>query len=154
MPLGPFEDSRVLEQLQGNHGGSAELVERLLHLRADVDDQTFTWWSLSPAMGLVFTQKSLQHRFGKRTLLTKIAHHGGHRATPLMLAIMTSQFEAAAALVAAGARLDLKNSWGWSAKDFAEGPPLPGFLQEAFEGRPEGCKRVTRIAVNDSVVEL
>ena len=150
----PFGDyvcfTEILKHIQGNHGGSAELVERLLHLRADVDDQTFTWWSLSPAIGLLLTQKSLQHRFGKRTLLTKIAHHGGHRATPLMLAIMTSQFEAAAALVAAGARLDLKNSWGWSAEDFAEGHALPDFLQE----RPEGCKRVTRIAVNDSVVEF
>ena len=146
--------THALLSAMATNGGSAELVQRLVHLRADVNDQTFTWWSLSTCMGLVFAYKALQHRFGKKTLLTKLSHHNGYRTTPLMLAIITSQFEAAAALVAAGARLDLKNSYGYSAEDFAEGHPLPDFLQEAFEGRPEGCKRVTSIAINDSVVEL
>ena len=26
------------------HGGSAELVQRLVDFRADVNDQSFTWW--------------------------------------------------------------------------------------------------------------
>ncbi|CAK9113771.1 Serine/threonine-protein phosphatase 6 regulatory ankyrin repeat subunit B (PP6-ARS-B) (Serine/threonine-protein phosphatase 6 regulatory subunit ARS-B) (Ankyrin repeat domain-containing protein 44) [Durusdinium trenchii] len=136
------------------HGGRAELVQHLVELRADVNDQTFTWWKLSSAMGLLARVKSVQHKLGRQTTLTKILHHGGHRATPLMLAMLTAQYEGAAALVAAGARVDVRNSHGLTAADLAEGQLVPEFLLEAFAGRPAACQTVTLRALSSAHVEL
>ena len=47
----------------------------------------------------------------------------GTGQTPLMAAIMSGQYEGAAALIAAGARLDLRDSRNWTAADFAQGVP-------------------------------
>ena len=63
-----------------------------------------------------------------------------------MTAIMSGQHEAAAALIAVGARLDLRNSRNWSAQDFAEKPSMPDFLVQAFQGQREGCMRVSALA--------
>ncbi|CAK9042978.1 unnamed protein product [Durusdinium trenchii] len=144
----------ALNESLTHHGGSAELVKRLLDLRADVNDQTFTWWKPGFGMGLIAMQKNLQHKCGKRTLCSKLMYHGGHGGTPLMLAMLTYQYEAAACLIAEGARLDSRNSRGWTAKDFAAGQPVPDFLLEAFEGSSEGCCRVTSIALRNACVEL
>ena len=68
---------------------------------------------------------------------------------------MSGQFEGAAALIAAGARLDLRNCRNWTAADFARGHSVPDFLTEAlFHGQPEGCLRVTASALAQARVEL
>ena len=111
-------------------GGSAELVQRLLELRAHVN----TVAAPPVPLRLLFAAKTLQHRCGWRSKLTRWAYHHGHQ-TPLMAAIMSGQYEAAAALIAAGARMDLRNSRNWAAADFAQGQSLPDFLMQL--GRPE-----------------
>ncbi|CAE7288982.1 B'ETA, partial [Symbiodinium sp. KB8] len=108
---------------------------------------------LSVAARVVFSAKSFQHRFGRRTLTSRWAYHRGHQ-TPLMAAVMSRQYEGAAALIAAGARLDLRNSRNWTAADFAAGQSVPEFLMEAFEGQLEGCQRVAALALANARVEV
>ena len=60
--------TRALNSAFLNHGGSAELVQRLVQFRADVNDQSLTWWNFSRGLGLLSLQKGLQHR-----LLTALA---------------------------------------------------------------------------------
>ena len=108
-------------------GGSAEVMMRLVELRADVNASD----RLSVPLRAKFTFKGLQHRIGRRTLETRWGyHHGGQ--TPLMASVMSGQFEGAAALIAAGARLDLRNCRNWTAADFARGHSVPDFLTEAL----------------------
>eukprot|EP00913_Durusdinium_trenchii_P010809 g10139.t1 len=95
-----------------HHGGSAELVKRLVDFRADVNDQSFTWWRAGTGLGLLSIQKAIQRKFGKQTLCTKMTYHGGHGGTPLMLAMLSSQYEGAAALVALGVRVEPQNAGG------------------------------------------
>ena len=63
-----------------------------------------------------------------------------------MMALLQGNHEAAAALIAAGAQLNLRNSRGWTAADFAREMSVPEFLQEAFEGRVDACVRVSLLA--------
>eukprot|EP00439_Symbiodinium_sp_Y106_P019320 s6774_g2.t1 len=55
--------------------------------------------------------------------------------TPLIAALQTAQYEGAAALIAAGARLDLTNSRG-------------------LEGLSSECQRVATLALLDGYVEV
>ena len=58
--------------------------------------------SAKPLWRILFAAKSVQHRIGKRTQVSCWAYHQA-RQTPLMAAVMSAQYEGAAALVAAGA---------------------------------------------------
>ncbi|CAE7226524.1 Ank3 [Symbiodinium sp. CCMP2456] len=120
-----------------NRGGTAELVEFLLSLRADVNHQ-FRLSSMTCMGRLLVAGKTLQHRFGKQTMGSKASYHG-QDVTPLMVAVMSGQYEGAAALLAAGARTDLRNSRKKTVADFAEEQALPRFLQDALE---DGLNRV------------
>ena len=126
-----FDVSRSLYVAMTVRGGSAEVVHRLLELRADVNAVVPLHTALAR---ILFTAKSLQHRHGRRTLMSRWAYHRD-RQTPLMAAIMNGHYEAAAALIAAGARMDLRNSRNWAAADFAQGQSLPDFLMQL--GSPE-----------------
>eukprot|EP00439_Symbiodinium_sp_Y106_P044919 s3521_g5.t1 len=134
--------SRPLYAAASIRGASAEMVQRLLELRADANANT----GLNVPGRILFSAKSFQHRFGRRTLGSRWAYHRGHQ-TPLMAAVMSRQYEGAAALIAAGARLDLRNSRNWTATDFASGQSVPEFLMQAFEGQLEGCQRVAALAL-------
>ena len=134
-----------------HRGGSADLVNWLVELRADVNGSRSVW-KHSKAFGVLTAVKSLQHRYGRASACTKSLHHVPG-ATPLMLAMNTSQYEAVAALIAAGARIDLRNKRGWTVADFAEGQSLPGFLTEALEGNSAECQRLTKVVCRDSYVE-
>ena len=112
--------SKALLAATGVRGGSAELVQRLLELRVDANVQATM--SSNTAAHVLFTAKSIQHRCSKATFMTTWAYHLGGQ-TALMAAVMSGQYEAAAALVAAGAKLDLRNSRNWTAADFAKGFP-------------------------------
>ena len=59
------------------------------------------------------------------------------------------RYEAAATLIAAGATLDITNSRGWMAADFAEGHLLPKFLKQGLAGEREECKKVSSLALSN-----
>ena len=149
----PLDLSRALFDASTFRGGSAELVQRLIDLRADVDFQMNMPRDWKALGRLLFAAKSLQYQFGRTTVLTTLAYHF-HGSTPLMQAIRSAQFEAAAALIAAGARLDLCNCRGWTAADFARGQLVPHFLQLGLQGDPSECRRVASLARIDGFVEV
>ena len=125
-------------------GGTAEAVQRLVGLRADIDFQ-FSARAASP-FGAVLAIMSLQHRLGRVTAQTEQFYH--YRGmTPLMAAVFSSQHEGAAALIAAGAKLELRNSRGFSAADFAKKRSLPEFLEQGLVGDRSACRRVTAVAL-------
>jgi len=126
-------------------GGSADVVHRLLEMRANVNAQTDEHWKRTAMIRTLYKVKVLQHRLGKVTMVSKILYHA-KGATPLMIALLTGQHECAAALIAAGADLTPVNSRGWTAADFLQGHSAPEFLREAFEGRMEACQRVSQLS--------
>ena len=148
-----LELSRALFTAMGVQGGSAEVVERLVMLRANVDFQ-FDARSHMKILGrLFYGAKSLQHSLGSSTALAAMSYHL-YGMTPLMAAIQSAQYEGAAALIAAGARLDIKNCRGWTAADFARGHAIPEWLQKGLEGDPSECERVASLAIPDGYVEI
>ena len=140
--------SRALFDAALFRGGSAELVQRLICLRADMDFQLNVARDFRALGRLGVAGKSLQHRLGRATVLTAVAYHL-QSSTPLMQAIRSAQFEAAAALIAAGARVDLRNSRNWTAADFARRQSIPRFLQMGLNGDPSECRRVCSLATVD-----
>ena len=149
--------------LQGSHlshalffavsfrGGSAQLTQRLLELRADVN-VAFKLEDISNSRSLLkwralssFACWSYAWGFLSSNINCRWAYHND-ASTPLMAAMLSKQHEAAAVLIAEGARLDLRNSHGWTAEKFGEESNLPDFLKEAFEERQGGCKRVAAVA--------
>lgn len=125
--------------------GGAEVVQRLVQMRADVNCQSDEHLKRTAFVRALYLLFHLRHRFYKVTPLSKILYHA-QGATPLVMALQTGNYECAAALIDAGARLDLRNWRGLTAADFTDHHSLPEFLQEAFEGRVEACQRVTWLA--------
>ena len=150
---GLLELSGALEAAMQHRGGSAEMVEFLVGMKADVDFQYTLRYDYVQFGRLRFLAKALQHRFGRASMLSEQAYHI-HGLTPLMAALRSGQYEGAAALIAAGARLDLKNSRGFTAADFARGQSIPEFLQRGLEGNPSECHRVSSLAHPDGYVEV
>ncbi|CAE7697127.1 unnamed protein product, partial [Symbiodinium sp. CCMP2456] len=144
--------SRALVIAMAGGGGTAEMVVRLLELRADVNHQ-YQGPNLGSPQGLLAAAKSLQYRCGSTTALSSLFYHLPGM-TPLMAALLTAQYEAAAALIDSGARLDLKNCRNWTAADFAKGQSLPDFLVLGLEGDPLECRRVTSLALAAVYLEI
>ncbi|OLP81340.1 hypothetical protein AK812_SmicGene38133 [Symbiodinium microadriaticum] len=111
---------------QAEIAGSLHVVTQLIDAKADMDFRLQT--PLLSPLGLLFACMGLRHRWRASTLSTYAYHH--ENATPLMCSIITSSFETAAALVAAGARTDLRNSRGCSAADLALEMGAPDFVRE------------------------
>ena len=143
--------SKALLAATGVRGGSAEMVQRLLELRTDPN--VLATMSSNAAAHVLFSAKSIQHRYSKPTFVTRWAYHLNGQ-TALMAAVMSGQYEAAAALVAAGAKLGSRNSRNWTAADFAKGQAVPDFLTEAFDGQLEGCQRVASQAIKNASFEV
>ena len=152
-PPDKLDLSRALWKTTLFRGGSAELVQRLIGLRADIDFQMNLPRDCKALGRLFLAGKSLRYQLGRATVLTTLAYHL-HGSTPLMQAIRSAQFEAAAALIAAGARLDLCNCRRWTAADFARGQSVPRFLQLGLQGDPCECRRVSSLALSDGYVEV
>ena len=148
-----LELSSALFTAMGVQGGSAEVVERLIMLRADVNFQFDARNHMNTLGRLFHGAKSLQHSLGSSTALAAMAYHC-YGMTPLMAALQSAQHEGAAALIAAGARLDIKNCRGWTAADFARGHAIPEWLQKGLEGDPSECRRVSSLAVPDGHVQI
>ncbi|CAE7527483.1 anks1b [Symbiodinium pilosum] len=141
----------LLSCSDGGRGASAEMVQRLIDLRADVNFQQNLRrdWTL---VGRVFmSAQAMKHRFGTKTVGSTRAYHASG-STPLMWALVSAQYEGAAALLAAGARLDICNCRGWRAEDFVKGLSIPAFLQQGLEGDPSACRRVACLALSDADV--
>lgn len=71
----------------------------------------------------------------------------------LRFALISSQYEAAASLIANGAKLDLQNARGWTAEDFVRDHDVPDFLQAAFAGgvgRSAECRKVSRLSLQSN----
>ena len=148
-----LELSVALELSIWNIGGSAEMVLHLIDLKADVNFQLKLSRDQTRSGRLLLFAKRLQYRFGSSTLLTTQAYHLEGRS-PLMAALMSAQHEGAAALIAAGARLDLRNRRGYTAADFAQGGAIPTWLQQGLQGDSSGCQRVTSLALPNGLVEV
>ena len=69
-----------------------------------------------------------------------------------MAALQSAQHEAAAALISAGARLDIANYHGRTAADFAQGHSISEWLQLGLQGHMAECRRVAYIALPDDFV--
>ena len=129
--------SRALHAAAGLRGGS-QVVRCLLDLRADVDFQWSVPRDLAPVGRMIFTVKSCMHSLGSTSLFSAFAYHM-HGSTPLMQALRTSQHEVAAVLLAAGARLEIRNARSWTAADFGQGS-IPSFLEMGFSRVPIGMR--------------
>ncbi|CAE7710646.1 ggact.2 [Symbiodinium sp. CCMP2456] len=121
------------------------------HEQADVNYQyKIRYFGIN---GLYCAYNAAMYRSGKKTIGTMAGYHG-HDQTPLMAAVMTGQYEGAAALLAAGALLDLRNYRNWTAADFSRGHSLPRFLLEALEGQTTEAERITADAVASSFFQI
>lgn len=132
------------------NGGRGDVIQWLIDSDADVNE-LYKEPPLMSAFGIFHAIFNLQHRLGNITPTSKLCYHTTGR-TPLMTAVMTGNYEAAAVLVAAGARVDLRTARGLTAAGFAEGQSVADFLVEAFKGDPGGCVRATTLAIPDHIV--
>ena len=140
------ELSLALYTAMGLRGGSAQLVTRLLQLKADVNFQHHVRRDMSRVGRLFDAYKSWQHARGRCTVLSGVCYHN-HLRTPLMAALQSAQHEAAAALIVAGASLEIQNCRGWRAEDFARGQSIPEWLQKGLSGDISDCEMVTTLAL-------
>jgi len=142
--LSALDATYALYHAAGDSGG-AQVVHRLVEARADVNAQTDSFSKRTLLLRALCTFAVLQHRFYRQTALTKMVYHL-KGATPLTLALLSGNDECAAALIAAGAKLNLRNSRGLTAEDLIRRRSGPEFLLEACEGRVAACQRVSSLA--------
>ena len=147
-----FSKSGGLNYAMFLRGGSAEMVCKLVNLRADVN-QVFDAWGDSTLLGILTSAASFAYRCGSVTSFSKFGYHS-QGATPLMFAIITAQYSGAAALVAEGADLSCRNARGYSVADLAREFPVPDFLMRALEGDPTECKRLYQLESRGSLVGM
>eukprot|EP00913_Durusdinium_trenchii_P029602 g27746.t1 len=79
-------------------GAGAEVVNRLVTRRADVNAQSDEHYQRTAMMRTLFKVKLLQHRFQKVTMVSKIFYHS-KGASPLMIALLTGHHEYPALLM-------------------------------------------------------
>jgi len=135
--------SIALSECMSYHGGTTDMVDTLVAAKADVNEQ----YMRTPCMAAaaVVLSYTLQHHFGRRRAVTRWCYHL-FGSTPLMIAVITGNWEGAAALIAHGARVDIKNSRRYTALDLARETPVPDFLMAALEGNPEPCYRIAEMS--------
>ncbi|CAK9057440.1 unnamed protein product [Durusdinium trenchii] len=129
--------SKVLHGAASSKQGGGEVAQRLIEMKADVDEQYQVPW-LTP-QGPLIAVHSLRYQLGRVTSATRLYYHWPG-ATPLMLAILQANYETAWILVTEGARLDLRNAQGFSAVDLAREVGVPESLQEVFNGEVTYCR--------------
>eukprot|EP00439_Symbiodinium_sp_Y106_P074220 s334_g14.t1 len=153
--LAPHASTAELNRALGfaaMRGGSVELVQHLISNQADVNCQYDMTLELNRLSRFVIRAAAMAHRFGKLTALSALSYHF-HGSTPLMHAVRMANYEAAAALIANGARLDLRDPHGFSAADFAKGQSIPHFLQKGLDGDPSECEKVISLAFQNGMIE-
>ena len=112
-------------------GGFSEPISFLIQARADVNEQFEAegkmWW-------LVMKLQRIRHTFNPSRLTLLSYHHAG--ATPLMFSILSGCFGVVPLLLAAGARLDIRNSRKQTATDLAQAVRAPSALLEKLQQVP------------------
>ena len=109
-------------------GGSPRVISLLIQHGADVNEQFVVKKTWLPGILLAAKYKV------SPTALSKLFYHR-LGATPLMLAILSGSFAAGECLLAAGARVDLKNCRKQSAFDFAIQMEAPMAFLRALQAR-------------------
>lgn len=109
-------------------GGSSQAVTRLLEANAKVDEP---YRIRSSLLRFVNRIKGFQYQCGKKTMFRTVGYHSAG-ATPLMLAIICANFEAAAVLLLEGASLEARNDRGKTAFDLIGDISVPDYLLEAM----------------------
>jgi len=99
-------------------GGSGHLVRTLFEAKADVNERLELLQTKYLLLWTLCKAASFSHRVGASTRLRELAFHH-RRATPLMFSVICGAFEATYALLAVGARRDLRNSRRRTAVDLA-----------------------------------
>lgn len=117
-------------------GGSVQVIQLLIDLRADVDERYSVQW-MSPLGALVALQ-SLRYRCGQVTSLTRMLYHI-QGATPLMLALLTGNHQSATLLIMAGATLELQNARNYTAAELVE-LPVPEVIEVALSRDAIYCR--------------
>lgn len=137
------------------HAGNAETVFALIDAKADVNEpwrpQSFLKWALR-LHNLRSNLRTLSRRCRKDgttrvVTIEELAYHCWE-ATPLMVAVICGQDEVSAALIAAGARLDLRNRRQKTALDLADANEVPEFLMKMLRGDQE-MKHIVRMAISN-----
>ena len=122
------------------------MVAQLVQVRADINEpMRFPSGCL---MSFVFGYLSLQYRLGARRTAAVLGFHS-YDATPLMLAVINGQYEAAMALIEFKARVDLMNVRKKTALDLAVELDVPSILLEALRGETAVCNRIVASALNN-----
>ena len=101
----PQELGRGLYIAMTHRGGSAELVRWLIECQADVNSR---WTDSAHFTRLAVALQGKTYHLGRRTAFSALCYHM-QAGTPLMAAVQWGQHEGAAALIASGARLDMRN---------------------------------------------
>ena len=96
--------------------------------------------------GMLWRIKGLQHNPGGKTTQLRIVGYHHYGATPLKIAIICGNYEAAAALLVRGARLDWRNSRNKTAADLAREMSSPDYLMAALQGQMAKCNSVVEHA--------
>ena len=138
--------SRTLFMAASFSGGTVDIVQQLVEARADVNEQTrLPWRSI---FGLAFSALSIQYRFGARRTATRLGYYSAD-ATPLMQAVITGQYEGAAALLVAKAEVDVLNGRKTTALDLAKEIGVPQFLMKGLQGDLTDCERMVASALSN-----
>ncbi|CAE7392145.1 Dclk1, partial [Symbiodinium necroappetens] len=123
-----------------NWGCSPQLVLKLVEYGADVNFQLrASHFALS--YQVVSKYFALRYRLGVRSPISVMMYHLDG-LTPLMACLFTGQYDGAAALLASGARPELRNSRGWNAEDVIKGQTIPGWLKNGMAGQLSDCEDV------------
>lgn len=130
------EVSRALHSSILFGAASAEVVAALIEADADID-QPLAFPPRSP-ISVAFAVLSAMHLWRATPTSMYAYHHSG--ATPLMCSILCGSFEAAAVLIAAGARVDIRNRRGKTPADLAELLSAPEFIISGIQGKVRICE--------------
>ena len=112
-----------------NGGGSTDTISALLQAKADANER-FKTNAQESALWLLFKIMGCRHRVSPSRLTSLAYHH--HGATPLMFSVLSGYFEATAVLLAAGARVDIKNYRNKTVCDLAPHMLAPVWLIQAL----------------------
>lgn len=132
--------SRALHSAVILQGGSSAVVSCLVDHKADVDAPYVP--SGNSILAMVNRVKGLQYKYGRHTMMRRFAYHSSG-ATPLLLAIICGNYEAAARLLYEGASADQRNARGVSPAELAEElGGMPDYLLEALGGEMMKCSSI------------
>ena len=121
-----------MSQLQSRMGKTSQLSRQVYHAETGLMLRNLICFTIIGIYSIVHHMVS--ELWYIRNLSSSAATQ--ERASPLMFALLSTRYEAAAFLIAAGARLDLRNSRGWSAAEFVQAHSVPDFLDRALAGMP------------------